>query len=174
MMHVPHGPGPIVAASRDLSRRSVVVGLGFSGIAAALAAAGWRVDMLAQEATPINTPQPAADLNALVVLYGPPVDPAAFEEYYANVHLPLASEIELLQELILVSNLVLPEGGAGDHYRMTLGLAASQDDLMTVLASEQGQAAIADLANFATGGFTAYLGYVESLTGPSGAVTPTG
>ena len=111
-------------------------------------------------------------MNALVVLYGQPEDPVAFEDYYARVHLPLAGEIELLKELILVSNLVLPEGGQGDQYRMTLGVASSQDDLMTVLASEQGQAAIADLANFATGGFTAYLGYVQSLPGPAGSSTP--
>jgi uncharacterized protein (TIGR02118 family) len=171
-MHASHDPGPIVAASRDISRRSLVVGAGFAGIAAALAAAGWTVETYAQDATPISTPQPMAELNALVVLYGQPTDPAAFEEYYVTTHLPLANGIELLQQLILVSNLVLPEGGQGDHYRMTLGVAASQDDLMTVLASEQGQAAVADIANFATGGFTAYLGHVESMARTEGESTP--
>ena len=29
----------------------------------------------------------------LTVLYGPPTDAAAFEDYYANTHLPLAAKL---------------------------------------------------------------------------------
>jgi uncharacterized protein (TIGR02118 family) len=28
----------------------------------------------------------------IIVLYGPPTDPAAFEDYYANTHVPLAAK----------------------------------------------------------------------------------
>ena len=54
-MKAPHVPGPLVAASRDISRRSVVVGFGFAGIAAAFAAAGWSVAVQAQGATPTSS-----------------------------------------------------------------------------------------------------------------------
>ena len=56
----------------------------------------------------------------LIILYGPPDDPDAFEDYYSAHHIPYAS----------------------------------MDDLRAGLASADGQATIADLANFATGGAT--------------------
>ena len=162
-MHVPHGPGPIVAASRDISRRSVIVGAGFAGIAAAFAAAGWRVDVLAQDATPPSGPPPVQDQNALVFLYGQPTDPAAFQDYMMNTHLPLASTIPGLQEFIAHLSLVSVDGADSDLYQIGTVLFAGPSELGVALESEEAQAAFADLANFTTGGFTAYLSNVLSI-----------
>jgi uncharacterized protein (TIGR02118 family) len=171
-MNVPHGSGPIVAASRNISRRSVVVGSGFAGIAAALAAAGWKVDVLAQDASPVSSPQPMADLNAVEVIYNHPTDPAAFQDHLHNNHIPTAWEVPDLIQLIVHSDLVGVDGAPGDIYQIGTVIFDSQASLESALASDQGQAAIADIANFATGGFTAYLAHVEFLDRPEGSGTP--
>ena len=47
-----------------------------------------------------------------------------------------------------------PDGAAPPYYRISQLTYDSMDDLRTGLASADGQATIADLANFATGGAT--------------------
>ena len=162
-MRVPHGPGPIVAASRDISRRSVVVGFGFAGIAAALTAAGWKVEVLAQDATPAVGPPPVQDQNALVFLYGQPTDPAAFQDYMMNTHLPLAATIPGIQGFIAHLNLVSIDGAGSDLYQIGTVMFGGPSELSAALESEEAQASFADLANFTTGGFTAYLANVQSI-----------
>lgn len=171
-MHVPHGSGPIVAASRDISRRSVVVGFGFAGIAAALAATGWKVDVLAQEATPADATQPTEELNALEVIYGHPEDPAAFEEHLQTVHTPLVDQVPGIEQRVVRTSVVGIDGTPGDIYLMATIVWASQTALESALMSEEGQAAFADVANLATGGYTAYMVHVEFLTPPDGSATP--
>jgi uncharacterized protein (TIGR02118 family) len=171
-MNVPNGSGRFVAASRNISRRSVVVGSGFAGIAAALAAAGWKVDVLAQDATPVSSPQPMEELNAVEVIYNHPTDPAAFQDYLHNNHIPTAWEVPDLLQLIVHSDLVGVDGAPGDIYQIGTVIFESQASLESTLASEQGQAVVADIASFATGGFTAYLAHVEFLTPPDGSGTP--
>jgi uncharacterized protein (TIGR02118 family) len=172
VMHVSHGSGPIVAASQDISRRSVVVGLGFAGIAAALAAAGWKVDVLAQDATPVSSPQAMEEFNAIEIIYGHPTDPAAFQDYLHNRHIPIAWELPGLQQLIVHSSMVGVDGVPGDIYQIGTVIFASQAELEADTASEQGQAVVADIASFATGGFAAYLAHVEFLERPDDTGTP--
>ena len=169
-MSVPLGSAPIVASSRDISRRSIVVGFGFTGIAAALAAAGWRVDVLAQDATPVSSPPPV-EHNAIQVMYGPPTDPAAFQDYLYTNHVPLAWQLPGLEHLIAHSGVVGVDGVAGDIYQMATVVFAGPAELQAVLTSEMGQAVVADLATFATGGFTLYLSHVELLERPEGTGT---
>lgn len=108
-MNVAHGPGPIIVASRDLSRRSVVVGLGFAGIAAALAAHGWSVEALAQASTPAASPEPTRELNALVSLYGFPMDQSAFQEHLYAAHFPLVRQVPGARQILLHSNITTSE-----------------------------------------------------------------
>lgn len=162
-MTVAHGTGPIVVASRDISRRSAVVGLGFGGIAAALAAAGWSVEALAQDSTPAASPEPARALNALVTLYGVPEDQSAFDEYLHSTHIPLIREVPGVQHILLHTNITTTEFVPPDVYVIGTVVFESQADLETAIASDEGMTAIADVGNFASGGFFAYSCHVETI-----------
>jgi uncharacterized protein (TIGR02118 family) len=103
--------------------------------------------------------QKEAAVPKLIILYGRPDDPAAFEDYYANRHIPYASEH--MPGVTGAENLRITgtgDGGPGEgeppYYRVSQLSYASMDDLRSGLASAEGNATIADLANFATGGAT--------------------
>jgi len=91
----------------------------------------------------------------LIILYGPPDDPAAFEDYYSARHIPYASEhmpgVTSAENLRVVGT---PAGAAAPYYRISQLTYDSLEDLRSGLASDDGQATLADLANFATGGAT--------------------
>lgn len=91
----------------------------------------------------------------LVILYGHPADPAAFEDYYASHHLPYAGEhmpnVRGAQNMRVIST---AEGGTAAYYRVSELTYDSVEDLRAGITSEGGRSTIADLANFATGGAT--------------------
>jgi uncharacterized protein (TIGR02118 family) len=88
----------------------------------------------------------------LVVMYKTPRDAAAFDKYYAEKHAPLAKKIPGLRKYeISKGPVATPAGPSGYHLVATLtfdSLAAVQ----SALGSPEGQAAGADVQNFATGG----------------------
>jgi uncharacterized protein (TIGR02118 family) len=90
----------------------------------------------------------------LTVLYGHPTDPGAFETYYANTHVPLALQIPELMRIEAAKVLGTSEGSAAPYYRIAELWFASQEQLGASMGSAEGQATVADLANFATGGTT--------------------
>lgn len=90
----------------------------------------------------------------LVSLYNPPADPAAFSEYLTSTHVPLAKKIPGLRSLeASVGPVMTPDGPAPYHMVGILSFD-SMADLQAALGTPEGQAAAADLANFATGGVT--------------------
>ena len=96
----------------------------------------------------------------LTILYGHPESPAEFEKYYNSNHLPLAGKISGVDRLELTKFIAAPEGGKPAFYRMAELYFATQDQMKQSLGSAEGQAAITDLENFATGGVTAITGSV--------------
>jgi uncharacterized protein (TIGR02118 family) len=88
----------------------------------------------------------------LVVLYKTPKDAAAFDKYYFETHAPLAKKIAGLRKYeVSKGPITTPAGPSGLHLVAVLHF----DDLAAIqraLASPEGQAAAADLQNFATGG----------------------
>ena len=88
----------------------------------------------------------------LVVLYKTPKDPAAFDAYYFNTHVPIAKQIPGLRKYEVSAGAVgTPAGPSGIHLVATV----SFDDMAaiaTAFASPQGKAAAADVGAFATGG----------------------
>ena len=88
----------------------------------------------------------------LVVTYKTPTDPAAFDKYYAETHIPLAKKLPGLKKYKVSHGAVAGPGGpSGVHLVATLtfdSVAAIQD----AFASPEGQAAAGDLPNFASGG----------------------
>jgi uncharacterized protein (TIGR02118 family) len=90
----------------------------------------------------------------LVVAYGPPEDPAAFDEYYANTHAPLAEKIPNLRRFETGKVLGTPDGSAAPFYFIAELSFDDVDQLQAAMGSSEGQAAGSDVANFATGGAT--------------------
>jgi uncharacterized protein (TIGR02118 family) len=92
-------------------------------------------------------------MTDFVVLYKTPNDAAAFDKYYAETHIPLAKKLPGLRRYQISRGPVAsPSGASGVHLVATLTF----DDLAAVqsaLTSPEGQAAAADVGNFASGGF---------------------
>ncbi len=89
----------------------------------------------------------------VLVLYNPPADPAAFDKYYFETHMPLASKLPGLRKVTLSQGPIAPIMGAAPHLVAELefdSLAAIQ----AALQSPEGQATAADIGNYASGGAT--------------------
>jgi uncharacterized protein (TIGR02118 family) len=97
----------------------------------------------------------------IVVLYGQPSDPAAFEDHYANTHLPLAAKIANVQRFEAGRVVATPDGGDPAYYRIAELWFNSQEDLQAAMASPEGQETTADISNFASGGATILIAQVD-------------
>jgi len=88
----------------------------------------------------------------LTVLYGHPENPAEFDRYYYETHVPIAKRMKGLKGWTL-GKCESATPGEPPPYYMIVGLFAdTRADLEAILESPEGQAAIADVPNFATGG----------------------
>jgi uncharacterized protein (TIGR02118 family) len=97
----------------------------------------------------------------LTVLYGHPTDPAAFESYYASTHMPLVGTIPGLAKTETTIFLPEADGSNASYYRLAELYFESSAALQSAMSTPQGQAAVADLANFASGGVKVMVGMVE-------------
>jgi uncharacterized protein (TIGR02118 family) len=88
----------------------------------------------------------------VVVTYKTPKDPAAFDKYYAETHIPLAKKLPGLRRYeISQGPVATPAGPAGVHLMAILTF----DNMAAVKAafgSPEGKATAADLPKFASGG----------------------
>lgn len=90
----------------------------------------------------------------LTVLYGHPDDPEEFDRYYHEVHVPLAKKMKGLAGWT-IGKCASADPGEDPPYYLIVGLyAESRSAMEAILASPEGQAAVADVPNFATGGAT--------------------
>ena len=89
----------------------------------------------------------------LLVLYNTPADPAAFDLYYRDTHIPVAQKIPGLRSYTISNGPVQALAGSAPHLVAILTFD-SMAGLSAALASPEGQAAAADLPNFASGGAT--------------------
>ena len=88
----------------------------------------------------------------LIALYKQPQDPAHFDQYYFNRHVPIAKKIRTLRRYEVSSGpIATPQGPAPLHLVAIMSFD-SLEDVQAALASPEGIAAGNDLANFATGG----------------------
>ncbi len=93
----------------------------------------------------------------LSVLYGQPKDAAAFEKYYADTHMPLATKMQGVSKIELAKVVGTPDGRAPAFYRMADLYFNDADHLKRVMDTPEAKATVADLANFATGGVTVLI-----------------
>ena len=98
----------------------------------------------------------------LVVLYGPPTDPTAFEDHYANTHAPLALAVPGLKRFESGPVVGTPDDSAPPFQRIAELWFDSQEDLEAGLGSSEGQAAVNDIPNFATGGATVVVVAIDA------------
>jgi uncharacterized protein (TIGR02118 family) len=88
----------------------------------------------------------------VVVTYKMPKDPAAFDKYYAETHIPLAKKMPGLRKYTVSKGPVAtPAGPSGNHLIATLTFD-SMAAVQAAFGSAEGRATAADVGNFATGG----------------------
>lgn len=83
--------------------------------------------------------------------------PNAFEKYRAQTHLPLAAKMTGFTNLELAKVVATPDGSPLPFYRTAEIWWDSEEDMQKTLGSPEGQATVADLANFSTGGATVFI-----------------
>ena len=93
----------------------------------------------------------------LVVMYKTPKNATAFNEHYFEKHIPIAKKIAGLRKYeVSQGPVATPAGPSGYHLVAILhfdNLAAIQG----AFGSAEGQAAVADVQNFATGGVDIFM-----------------
>ena len=88
----------------------------------------------------------------LLVLYGHPNDPDAFDRYYEEVHVPIAKKMKGLRKWTIGKVQANPDGSPPPYYYIADLSMESREEFEELLASPEGQAAVADVPKFATGG----------------------
>jgi uncharacterized protein (TIGR02118 family) len=91
-------------------------------------------------------------MAALVALYQKPQDVEAFEAHYFSKHVPLAKRIPGLRRYEVSSGPVSTPQGPSSYHMIALLTFDSGSAIQQALASPEGQAAAADLGNFAQAG----------------------
>jgi uncharacterized protein (TIGR02118 family) len=97
----------------------------------------------------------------VIVLYAQPSDPAAFEEHYANTHLPLAAKMPNVRRFEASRVVATPDGSEPPYYRIAELWYDSHEDLQGSTGSSEGSTTLADIPNFATGGATVLISEVD-------------
>jgi len=93
----------------------------------------------------------------LLVMYKTPRDTAAFDKHYADKHIPLAKKIPGLRKYEVSKGPVATPAGPSNYH---LAAVLQFDDMTAIqkaFGSAQGQAAVADVQTFATGGVDIFM-----------------
>ena len=99
----------------------------------------------------------------LLVLYGQPKDPAAFDKYYREVHIPIARRMKGLKKWTVGRVTGTADGQPSPYYYLADLYMESREDFDKLLSSPEGQAAVADVPNYATGGATFLYTEIEEV-----------
>ena len=90
----------------------------------------------------------------LLVLYGHPKDPKAFDSYYHQVHIPIAKKMKGFKRWTIGKVQGTADGKPSPYYFIADLFAESREAMDAILASPEGKAAVEDVPKFATGGVT--------------------
>jgi uncharacterized protein (TIGR02118 family) len=88
----------------------------------------------------------------LLVMYKTPKDTAAFDKHYVDKHIPLAKKIPGLRKYEISRGAVATPTGPSAYHLVAVLQYDDMAAIQKAFASPEGQAAVADLQNFATGG----------------------
>ncbi|MFN3547776.1 MAG: EthD family reductase [Mesorhizobium sp.] len=88
----------------------------------------------------------------MIAMYRKPADPAAFDAYYFGTHVPIAKTIPGLRSYEVNRGGIGTPAGPSDFHLIAILTFEGMADIQAGLGSPEGQAAAADLANFAQAG----------------------
>lgn len=106
-------------------------------------------------------------MHRLTVLYGHPENPAEFDRYYREVHIPLAKKMKGLKGWTIGKCNSADADKDPDYYLIVSLYAESAEAMQAILNSPEGQETVADVPNFATGGVTFLFNEEEVLIPPA-------
>ena len=93
-------------------------------------------------------------MTKVLALYNHPTDSTAFDSYYTQTHIPLAKKLPGLRSYTINSSPVVNPNGESPYYLIAELSFDSPAEFQAAVASPEGQATLADLANFAQAGVT--------------------
>ena len=93
----------------------------------------------------------------LLVMYRNPQDAGAFDRYYVEKHVSLAKRIPGLRKYEISRGPVASPAGASNYHLVAILHFDDVAAIQTGIASPEGQAAVGDLQNFATGGADIFM-----------------
>ena len=99
----------------------------------------------------------------LFAIYQQPKDAAAFDKYYYNTHVPLAKTIPGLRSYEVTRGDVMGMAGKHATYLVAILEFDSLAAIGAAMASSEGQATAADLANFAGAGVDVMMGDTAAI-----------
>ena len=102
-------------------------------------------------------------VHRLIVQYGQPTDPAAFDQHYRNVHVGLAQAIPGVVRFTIGHGQSL-DGGSPAPYLVAELDFESAEAMAAAMSSPAGTAAGSDVGTFATGGATMASFDVEDVS----------
>ena len=88
----------------------------------------------------------------IVVSYGTPADPKAFDTYYFETHVPLARKIPGMRRYQVSRGAVSTPAGPSPFHLIAILTFDNVAAIQAAFGSLEGQAAVADVQKFATGG----------------------
>jgi uncharacterized protein (TIGR02118 family) len=88
----------------------------------------------------------------LIVMYAQPEDPAAFDEHYLGVHMPLVAKLPGLERTETGRISAVLDGGEQTYYRVTELYFADQAAMGGAFGSPEGAATAQDYAQIAPPG----------------------
>jgi uncharacterized protein (TIGR02118 family) len=97
----------------------------------------------------------------LVVLYTQPDDPAAFDEHYLGVHVPLVAKLPGLQRFESGKFTLALDGGEQTYHRVAELYFADRAGLDGAFGSPEGAATAADYGSIAPSGSRMFIEEVD-------------
>lgn len=104
-----------------------------------------------------GTSQPSASASGkvkLTILHHTPKDPAAFDKYYEQTHMPLAAAVKGLPPMERSKPMPLRPGAPMPYYQVVEFRFDSPEHFRSVMGSPEWAKVGADVKNFATNGIT--------------------
>jgi len=90
----------------------------------------------------------------VTVLYGAPKDPAAFEKYYSETHMPMVYAFKEIKHVEISMGLPSPDGKPPAFYRIAEIWFDSPEQMKQVTSMPEWKKIVDDVPNFASGGAT--------------------
>lgn len=104
--------------------------------------------------------QPSGGLK-VTVLYGHPKDPAQFEKYYLETHMPMVVAANPGKRMETAKVAPAADGSQAPYYRIFEIWFDSQAEMAAITGTPEWKKVVADVPNFATGGITRVLSRLD-------------